>query len=78
MNDAQGAETAAEQSRPTRFFGLPAAGASVAAWVRAAFGRSRTGRETDVDVEERIRNIEAELEQARRLDGSAPHRRRLP
>jgi len=73
MSGAQGTETAAEHSQRARWFRLPAAMSSVTARVRAAFVHSRSAGHND--VEDRIRKIEAELEQARRLDGSTPPRR---
>ncbi len=67
-------ETEAEDKRPARLFGLPAAMTAVMARFRAAFMHSSSGAEND--VEDRIRNVELELEQARRLDGIAPPRPR--
>ena len=69
MSGAQGTETDAEHPRRARLFGVRAAMASVVERFRAAFLHSSSGGESN--VEERIRNVEVELEQARRLDGSA-------
>ena len=54
-------------------FGLAAAVVRVAAYLLAAHKRSRAAREPD--VEERIRIVKEELDQARRLDtGSVPRK----
>jgi len=59
-----------DANRPRRalLFGLPGA------LKRAGSALRRNGSARGIDVEDRIRKVEAELEEARRLDGSAPPR----
>jgi hypothetical protein len=58
----------AKRGRAGSFFGLPRAGARALTRARWALRRRRLQRGSD--VEERMRKVEAELEEARRLDGS--------
>ena len=69
-SESQGTRMDAKGRRQTSFFGLPRAGARALTRVRWALRRSRAGRQND--VEERMRKVEAELEEARRLGGSSP------
>ena len=71
-HDSEGPTMNAKRSRHTAPFGLPAVGARVLTRIRWALRRSRTGREND--IEDRIRKVEAELEEARRLEGIGPPR----
>lgn len=60
----------AKRGRPAPLFGLPRAWAR--AWTRIRWALRRTRAQRPNDIEERIRKVEAELEEARRLDGIAP------
>jgi hypothetical protein len=68
MTGAQGTDAEANTSRRRRWF----AWARATARLRAAFTQSSAARVDDVD--ERMQRIKTELEEARRLDGSAPRR----
>ena len=65
-HEAQGTRMDANRARKVSFFGLPRAGARAWTRMRWALRRSRARRQNDVD--ERMRRVEAELEEARRLD----------
>jgi hypothetical protein len=66
----RGVGTDANHARKASLFGLPRAGGRALTRVRWALRRSRTPPEND--VAERMRRVEADLEEARRLDESSP------
>ncbi len=71
--ESQGTRMDAKRTRKTSFFGLPRAVARVMTRVRWSLRRRRTRQ--PADVAERMRKVRAELEEARRLDGSSPRAR---